>query len=189
MPSSRRMRSKDVILWRHLLGVGRPCLQFSPSFVPASLLFSLALPQRGPDAALLGSSCGGNLSSWACAFVLLYSTRQRVHAGGGCGKFHASRLSHRATIRLAHSSARRTRARAAPDRAPAALPRAARRWSRVQCASLRFWPQPISGADRVRDASLFLCARQILLPALHHAFVHCRANNAAPDLIYHPKVR
>ena len=74
MPLSRRLGSKDVILWWHLLGVGRPYLPFSPSFVPASLLFSLALRQRGPDAALLGSSCDGNLSSWACAPPLSYAS-------------------------------------------------------------------------------------------------------------------
>jgi hypothetical protein len=76
-------------------------LQFSYSFVPASLLFSPVLVQRVPDAVLLGSSCGGNLSSWACAFILLRPIGLRVHVGGGCGKFHASPFSLRARIRTA----------------------------------------------------------------------------------------
>ena len=149
--------------------------RFLPPLCPPRC-FSLS-PYRSADLTL---PCLDLLAAGIChlgharssSFILRVS---RVHVGGGCGKFHASRLSHRATIRHAHASARRTRARAARDRGPAAPPRAARRWSRVQCASSPTWPQPISGADRVRDASLFRCAKHVVPPALHHALVHCRA--------------
>ena len=132
---------------RRTLFCGRVCSRWADptsSFLPPLCpprCFSLS-PYGSADLTL---PCLDLLATGICHLghaLLLYSTRQRVHVGGGCGKFHASRLSHRATIRLAHSSARRTRARAAPDRAPAAPPRAARRWPRVQCASPRTWPQP-----------------------------------------------
>jgi len=147
-----------------------PTSSFLPPLCPPRC-FSLS-PYRSADLTL---PCLDLLAAGIChlgharssSFILRVS---RVHVGGGCGKFHASRLSHRATIRHAHASARRTRARAARDRGPAAPPRAARRWSRVQCASSPTWPQPISGADRVRDASLLreagsaACAAPCLRP-------------------------
>jgi hypothetical protein len=112
--SSRGIGSRGVILSWYLLAVSRSYLQSSHSFVPASLPFSLASVQRVPDAVLLESSCGGNPSSWAWAFILLRPRRLRVHGHGRCGKFGASRASRRTSepelwVRLGWPSARRIR--------------------------------------------------------------------------------
>jgi len=50
---------------------GHPLAQiFARLFVRAALPSSGASGSRAPDAALLGSSCAGNPSSWAWAFIL-----------------------------------------------------------------------------------------------------------------------
>jgi hypothetical protein len=88
---------EGVILRRYLLAASRLYLYSSHSFVLASLPFSPAFVLRVPDAVWPGSSCGGNPSSWAWAFILLYRTRLSVHVGGRCSKFNASRSSRRAS--------------------------------------------------------------------------------------------